>query len=95
MSFQYADKLRDGLLVNANAGGENVHRGELFGLVLGLNNGDVKSISDFVGQLKDGVAIKNEIEAFVGAVTSGPISVDNTNSTSDEMGSSGKANAKH
>lgn len=73
MSHKYAGNIREGLLVNANAGGENVHRGELFGLVLGLNEASTKPIQDFVMALKDGEEIRNEIEAFVDTVISTPI----------------------
>lgn len=78
MSHRYAGNIREGLLVNANAGGENVHRGELFGLVLGLNEASTEPIQDFVMALKDGEEIRNEIEAFVDTVISTPITTTTT-----------------
>lgn len=69
MSSKFAGNIRDGLLVNANAGGENVHRGELLGFVLGLNEATAEPIDDFVSGLHDGKAIKAEIEAFITAVS--------------------------
>lgn len=69
MSYLFSDKVRDGILANANAGGENVHRGELLGLLLGLQEGNVHSVADLVSQLKDGRAIIAEVDAFVAAIS--------------------------
>lgn len=68
MNYHFAGKLRHGLLTNANAGGENVHRGELLGLTLGAHQGNTAEIADLVISLRDHAAIKREIDAFVECV---------------------------
>lgn len=68
MNYKYAGRLREGVLVNANAGGENVHRGELFGLSLGAHQGSVEEIKDLIAGLQDSTALASEIDAFVNAV---------------------------
>lgn len=56
------------LLANANMGGENVHRGAVYGLLLGANAG----VDQLPPQLIDGLAEKDqlvaEIDSFVAAV---------------------------
>lgn len=68
MNNKFAGRIREGVLANANAGGENVHRGELFGLALGAHEGTTEAIADFVSELKDQAQLKAEIDAFVTCV---------------------------
>ena len=39
MLYKYADSVEKGILANANAGGENVARGSVFGAILGAAHG--------------------------------------------------------
>mmetsp|Transcript_25751 Transcript_25751/g.38877 ORF Transcript_25751/g.38877 Transcript_25751/m.38877 type:complete len:418 (+) Transcript_25751:8-1261(+) len=58
----------DGLLANANNGGENVHRGSILGAILGAQTG----YENLPPQLKEGLydqaALEKEIDAFVKSV---------------------------
>eukprot|EP00750_Incisomonas_marina_P027537 INCI6201.4.p3 GENE.INCI6201.4~~INCI6201.4.p3 ORF type:complete len:136 (-),score=17.37 INCI6201.4:1380-1787(-) len=72
MNNKFAGRMREGVLANANAGGENVHRGELFGLALGAHEGTIDSIADLVSGLKDHAQLKAEIDAFVTCVCNQP-----------------------
>ncbi len=55
--------IEESLLANANAGGDNVHRGMIMGLIAGASNDDLP------GHLVEGLAardaLKTEIDAFV------------------------------
>ena len=62
-----------GLLANANAGGENVHRGALLGAALGCLAGfeslnSTKGFGPLKGTLAHGEEIAQEVDAFVNAV---------------------------
>ena len=39
LALKYHDKPEQGLIVNTNLGGDNVHRGAMFGSFLGAANG--------------------------------------------------------
>jgi len=72
MAFAYkygdAGEFEQGLLANANCGGENVHRGIVLGAILGASVG-VQGIPDRLKQgLKDHDRINEQIEAFVSVV---------------------------
>ncbi|MDQ8186778.1 ADP-ribosylglycohydrolase family protein [Pelagicoccus sp. SDUM812002] len=62
-SLHHGFQIEPALLANANAGGDNVHRGALLGLLLGA------SCDDFPEHLKEGLrdrdALASEIENFV------------------------------
>ena len=67
MTAKYADAdVFEALMANANAGGENVHRGALLGAVLGANAGDSK----LPPELKAGLdpRLKHEIDTFIQAL---------------------------
>lgn len=68
MAGHYAGSMDEGLLDNANCGGENVHRGAVLGALWGAHNGAEAVRSPFVAQLHDKEALAAEIEAFVDAV---------------------------
>lgn len=55
-----------GLLFNANNGGENVHRGQMLGILLGLNDGvdSLQKQSNWIEDLKDSKKILEEVQAF-------------------------------
>lgn len=57
----------EGLLANANVGGENVHRGSILGAVLGASSNSETPPVDTEG-LHDYVALQQEIDAFVNVV---------------------------
>lgn len=52
-------------LANANAGGENVHRGLVLGAVLGAQAGEKGISDDLKNGLKHSAAIAKEIESFI------------------------------
>jgi ADP-ribosyl-[dinitrogen reductase] hydrolase len=68
MIAKYQGRCWEGLLANANIGGENVHRGSILGAVLGARDG----LPNLPSRLKDGlydkVALEQEIDDFVKAV---------------------------
>ena len=59
-----------GLLANANAGGENVHRGATLGAALGAANGADSLDPDLIAGLAAREELAAEIDAFVAAVMS-------------------------
>ena len=56
--YKYRDDPRAGLLANANAGGDNVHRGALLGVLFGLLRGAEEQ--DWFAQLADSADIARE-----------------------------------
>jgi ADP-ribosylglycohydrolase len=67
LAYTYADDLKAALLANTNLGGDNVHRGAMLGLILGLAGG--RTVNDFFNQLADCQAIDSEITALIGHIT--------------------------
>jgi len=65
---KYHTDLEQGLLANANTGGENVHRGIVLGALLGAAAGEAGIPQHLKTGLKDYEAIRTEIEAFKAAV---------------------------
>ena len=64
---KHGDDLRGCLLANANAGGENVHRGLVLGALVGAQVG-ARAIPDELKRgLKHSVEIEHEIARFVEA----------------------------
>ena len=57
-----------GLLANANVGGENVHRGSILGAVLGARAGVGELPPKLISGLHDSEDLKKEIDDFVEAV---------------------------
>jgi ADP-ribosylglycohydrolase len=58
-AYKYAHDPKAGLLANTNVGGDNVHRGSVLGLILGLING--ASVDGLFSQLTDAAEIEQEI----------------------------------
>jgi ADP-ribosylglycohydrolase len=58
-AYTYADDTLAGLLANTNVGGDNVHRGSVLGLILGLMTGS--ALDALFTQLKDATQIEREI----------------------------------
>ncbi len=69
LAYHHDSDARAALLANANAGGDNVHRGMVLGLIAGAAR------SDFPEELKNGLAahaaLATEIDAFVEVACSG------------------------
>lgn len=63
---KYKD-FREGVLANANAGGENVHRGLVLGAILGAEAGASNIPKDLKSGLRHSAAIEKEIQEFVQA----------------------------
>jgi len=61
----YRNKMdfRASILANANAGGDNVHRGMILGMIAGAKSAEVPH--ELKTGLKEYTEIKSEIEAFV------------------------------
>jgi ADP-ribosylglycohydrolase len=59
LAYKYNDDIKQGLISNTNLGGDNVHRGSLLGVILGLIN--AQTIEDFYAQLVDHDQISEEI----------------------------------
>jgi ADP-ribosylglycohydrolase len=64
LAYRYADDLKAALIANTNLGGDNVHRGALLGLILGLAAG--RTVDAFFNQLTDRHDIDAEITALIG-----------------------------
>jgi len=58
LAYKYRDDPRAGLLANANAGGDNVHRGAVLGVLFGLLH--AREEEDWFAQLSDSVGIAKE-----------------------------------
>ena len=69
MCYKYDGKLEEGLLANANCGGENVHRGVLLGAFLGASVGEQQIPEKWKKGLRDYEKIAKEIDAFATALT--------------------------
>jgi ADP-ribosylglycohydrolase len=63
LAYKYVDNLETALLANANLGGDNVHRGAVLGVILGLANSH--TVDEFFTGLKDRQAIDMEISALL------------------------------
>lgn len=63
-AYKYADDLEQGLLANANAGGENVARGAALGALLGAAHGLGAFPARFLG-LRDAEGILREVDAVL------------------------------
>jgi ADP-ribosylglycohydrolase len=66
LAYAYADDLKAALLANTNLGGDNVHRGAVLGLILGLGTG--RTVDAFFNQLADRQAIDAEITDLIGHI---------------------------
>lgn len=60
LAYKYAAEPKQALLVNTNLGGDNVHRGAVLGVILGLIN--AATIAVFFAQLVDQEQISDEIK---------------------------------
>jgi len=60
--------MEQGLLANANTGGENVHRGIVLGALLGAATGEAAIPEHLKSGLKDYERIREEVEAFKAAI---------------------------
>lgn len=69
MAAKYSTDFEAALLANANNGGENVHRGEALGALLGAEVGEARIPEHLKSGLKDAAAIAKEIEAFKAALS--------------------------
>lgn len=68
MIAKYQANCWDGLLANANVGGENVHRGSILGAVLGARAGLQNLPTNLREGLFDKLSLEQEIDDFVNAV---------------------------
>lgn len=66
---KYTTGFEEGLLANANCGGENVHRGIILGALLGAEAGESNIPEHLKTGLRDYAAISAEIEAFKAAIS--------------------------
>jgi len=65
---KYGGDFRNALLANANTGGENVHRGEILGALLGAAHGAAAIPEELKRGLKYHAQIEEEIRAFLASV---------------------------
>ena len=63
LAYRYCHKMKAGLLANTNLGGDNVHRGAVLGVLLGLV--EAETVEELYGQLVDKRALDSEIGALV------------------------------
>lgn len=68
MTSKYQGRVWDGLLANANVGGENVHRGAVLGAILGALDGATKLPTRLIDGLHAKEALSLEIDAFLSAL---------------------------
>ena len=67
LAYKYCNAPESGLLANTNLGGDNVHRGTILGILLGLSNG--ATIDALFTQLRHSKEIEKEIDDLLLAVT--------------------------
>ena len=68
-AWKYSSDMEGALLANTNAGGDNVHRGMILGLIMGASG---SSVSDkLIKGLADYSSLKDEIELFSDLAVSG------------------------
>ena len=67
LTYKYLDRPKQALIVNTNLGGDNVHRGAVMGVLLGLAAG--QTVVELFDQLADRQKIEAEINALLSAVT--------------------------
>ena len=68
-SHKYAGKPREGVLANANAGGENAHRGACVGALLGAGYGEgAWEDGALLEGLAESAAIVREVDSFLDAI---------------------------
>lgn len=65
MAHKYSGNIQQGLLANANTGGENVHRGIVLGALLGAAEGYRAIPAKWITGLKNHKNIHVEVERFV------------------------------
>lgn len=63
LAYKYCDSQESGLLANTNLGGDNVHRGNILGTLLGLSNGE--TINALFRNLRHSEEIEKEINNLV------------------------------
>lgn len=63
LAHKYAASMKAGLLSNTNLGGDNVHRGSILGVLLGLSLAETEP--DWFDQLKDSEVLENEITNLI------------------------------
>lgn len=63
LAFKYADSLMAGLIANTNLGGDNVHRGAVLGVLLGLINGTTDE--DKFARITNSETLQDEISQLV------------------------------
>lgn len=68
MTSKYQGRVWDGLLANANVGGENVHRGAVLGAILGALDGATKLPTRLIDGLHAKEELSLEIDAFLNAL---------------------------
>lgn len=68
LAWKYMDNPRQALLVNANLGGDNCHRGAVLGVILGLASG--AGLGDWFSQLEQARAIEVELSNLMLALKS-------------------------
>ena len=64
LASKYVQDPQAGLLANTNLGGDNVHRGAVLGVILGLATS--RTVDDFFQNLKDRQAVDEEIGFLIG-----------------------------
>jgi len=63
LAYKYCHKMEAGLLANTNLGGDNVHRGAVLGVLLGLAGG--QTVDELYHQLVDKEKLDDEISALI------------------------------
>ncbi|WP_319549756.1 ADP-ribosylglycohydrolase family protein [Desulfogranum marinum] len=66
LAYKYVNDPKAGLLANTNLGGDNVHRGAILGVILGLATS--RTVDAFFNSLTDRQAIDQEIVALLGSL---------------------------
>lgn len=74
-----SNRVWDGLLANANVGGENVHRGSIMGAILGARTGASRLPSHLIDGLYHRQLLHQEIDDFVAAILPSLVNQESTN----------------
>jgi ADP-ribosylglycohydrolase len=65
LAWKYADDFEQGVIANANLGGDNCHRGAVLGSLMGCAVGLSKMPQRYIDQIDDAVRLKEQTKKLI------------------------------